>query len=103
MLLPDGDEVGAIATAPRNEWTFLKNCCQNAVTPTPARMALVHHANCQACPSEPPDGLLTFTRTSGYVAAETHLKPAEDLRGGLENLNNCSLRSELAATVESIM
>jgi hypothetical protein len=39
----------------------------------------------------------------GDVAAETHVKSAEDLRGGLENLNNFSLLSELAPTVESIM
>src|SRR5262249_48949872 len=33
---------------PRNfqPWSFLGTVCQNAVTPTPPRMALIHHANC---------------------------------------------------------
>src|SRR5215831_14263655 len=95
-----GDEVEAIALPHLPTMDFPgPKCCH----PRAPRMTLVRHANCQACPSEPPDDLLTFTRTSGYVAAEIHLKPAEDLRGRLKNLNNCSLRSELAPTVESIM
>src|SRR5262249_17799102 len=49
--MSDGDQVGAIATAPRNERTFLKNCCRTAVTPPIPCMALVHHANCRTFPT----------------------------------------------------
>src|SRR5438128_10526713 len=47
MLLPDGDEVEAIAPSHVPLMDFFGNCCQNAGTPTPPRIALVHHANCR--------------------------------------------------------
>src|SRR5215510_3695977 len=57
-----GDEVEAIALPHLPTMDFPgPKCCH----PRAPRMTLVRHANCQACPSEPPDGLLTFTRTSG--------------------------------------
>src|SRR5262249_19396566 len=43
MLLPDGDEVEAIAPSHVPLMDFFGNC----YTPTRPRMALVHHANCR--------------------------------------------------------
>jgi hypothetical protein len=98
--MSNGDEVEAIASSHlrpmRFFWELLPKCCD-----THARhMALVHHANCRTFPRGVPG---FFANSCGNVAAETHVKSAEDLRGGLENLNNFSLLSELAPTVESIM
>src|SRR5262249_39926966 len=45
MLLPDGDEVEAIAPSHLPTLDFFATCCRNAVTPHARRMSLVHHAN----------------------------------------------------------
>ena len=102
--MSDGGEVEAIASSHLPPMSFFWELWPKCFHTNALSITLIHHANCQTCPLSAKMGLPILTRTlSGDVAAETHVKSAEDLRGGLENLNNFSLLSELAPTVESIM
>src|SRR5262249_9846832 len=100
----DGDKVEAIAPSQLSSMDFSGNCmrkCCDTNAPTHVAGPSRKLSNIPYPASH--DGFPILVGTSGNVATGTHLKPAKDLRGGLENLNNCSLRSELAQTVESIM
>ena len=99
----DGDKVEAIAPSQLSPMDFSGNClrkCCDTNAPTHATGPSRKLSNIPY-----PASAMVFpilVGTPGNVATGTHLKPAK-MRGGLENLNNCSLRSELAQTVESIM
>src|SRR5215831_5701756 len=100
----DGDKVEAIAPSQLSPMDFSGNCLRKCCdTNAPTHVTGPSRKLSNIPYLRPTMVFPILVGTSGNVATGTHLKPAKDLRDGLENLNNCSLRSELARTVESIM